>query len=64
LSPLLLELGEVFASFLYHMRETEREEHKGREGGREGGVGRLERGKGKREGGRGAPGKGKRDKMI
>jgi hypothetical protein len=37
LSPLLLELGEVFASFLYHMRETEREEHK-REGarGREG----------------------------
>jgi hypothetical protein len=50
LSPLLLELGEVFASFLYHMRETEREEHKGREGGREGGrqgVGvRLEREKG------------------
>jgi len=45
------------------MRETEREEHKGREGGR-GGVGRLERGKGKGEGGRGAPGKGKRDKMI
>ena len=47
------------------MRETVREEHKGvGASGKEGGVGRLERGKGKREGGRGAPGKGKRDKMI
>jgi hypothetical protein len=56
LSPLLLELGEVFASFLYHMRETEREEHKeegvrGRGGAAgkgkgKGGKGQLERGKG------------------
>jgi hypothetical protein len=54
LSPLLLELGEVFASFLYHMRETEREEHKGREGGREGGEGwGGAAGKREREGGRG-----------
>jgi hypothetical protein len=48
----LLELGEVFASFLYHMRETEREEHKGREGGREGGRGGAA-GKREREKGRG-----------
>jgi hypothetical protein len=42
----LLVLGEVLASFLYHMRENEREEHIGEgegegAGGREGGVGRL-----------------------
>jgi len=37
LSPLLLVLGEVLASFLYHMRENEREEHIGEgAGGREG----------------------------
>jgi len=48
--------GEALASFLYHIRENEREEHIG-----EGGVGRRERKKGE---GEGVAGKEERDKMI
>jgi hypothetical protein len=49
-------IGKVLASFLYHIRENEREEHIG-----EGGVGRLERKKGE---GEGAAGKEERRKGI
>jgi len=52
LSLLLLVLGEVLASFLYHMRENEREEHIGEgAGGREGWGGwKGGKGRGRRRG--------------